>query len=299
MPIISRGAVSPSAWAMPIMVPVRMPGRASGRTWCATVCSLRGTDAQGRLPDRGRHGAQGGTGRDDDRRQDQQRQRHAADQGRGARQAEGVEEDREAQEAEDDRGHGRQVVDVDLDHVGDPVLGRELLEIDRGRDADRHAQDDRHQHHVGRADESTADAGQLGLARVAAGEEERVERSVEPALRLRAGRAMPSAGSLSRRSASGASRSTRPFPNWSTSSSASSQTSTRLADQRGVGQHHVAQLVAAALVLTRPRSRRRSCRPVASGKSASSASLTRLAIVGPRQGGRVAVPCGSISAGRR
>ena len=33
MPIINNGAVSPKALAMPIMVPVSMPGIASGRTW--------------------------------------------------------------------------------------------------------------------------------------------------------------------------------------------------------------------------------------------------------------------------
>ena len=33
MPIISRGAVSPNARAMPIMVPVSMPGKARGNTW--------------------------------------------------------------------------------------------------------------------------------------------------------------------------------------------------------------------------------------------------------------------------
>ena len=32
MPIISSGAVSPSAWAIPMMVPVSMPGIASGTT---------------------------------------------------------------------------------------------------------------------------------------------------------------------------------------------------------------------------------------------------------------------------
>ena len=32
MPIISSGAVSPSACAMPMIVPVRMPGSASGST---------------------------------------------------------------------------------------------------------------------------------------------------------------------------------------------------------------------------------------------------------------------------
>ena len=37
MPIISSGAVSPSAWASDRMVPVSMPGMASGRTWWNTV----------------------------------------------------------------------------------------------------------------------------------------------------------------------------------------------------------------------------------------------------------------------
>ena len=38
MPIIKRGAVSPRAWAIPMMVPVNMPGIASGKTWCVMVC---------------------------------------------------------------------------------------------------------------------------------------------------------------------------------------------------------------------------------------------------------------------
>ena len=38
MPIISSGADSPSAWAMPMIVPVNMPGIASGRTWWVIVC---------------------------------------------------------------------------------------------------------------------------------------------------------------------------------------------------------------------------------------------------------------------
>ena len=101
---------------------------------------LGGADAERRLADRRRHRAQGGAGGDHDRRQHQQRQRQAADQRRGARQVEGVEEHGEAQEAEHDRGHGGQIVDVDLDQVGEAVLGRELLEIEGGRDAGGHAQ---------------------------------------------------------------------------------------------------------------------------------------------------------------
>ena len=33
MPIISRGALSPKARDMPMIVPVKIPGMASGRTW--------------------------------------------------------------------------------------------------------------------------------------------------------------------------------------------------------------------------------------------------------------------------
>src|SRR3546814_3796264 len=54
--------------------------------------------------------------------------RSPADQRRRARQAEEAEEHREAEQAEHDRGHRRQVVDVDLDHVGPAVLRREFLE---------------------------------------------------------------------------------------------------------------------------------------------------------------------------
>ena len=39
MPIKSNGAVSPSARAMPMIVPVRMPGSASGSTWWNTTCT--------------------------------------------------------------------------------------------------------------------------------------------------------------------------------------------------------------------------------------------------------------------
>ena len=38
MPISSKGAVSPSACASPMIVPVRMPDAASGNTWWNTAC---------------------------------------------------------------------------------------------------------------------------------------------------------------------------------------------------------------------------------------------------------------------
>ena len=37
MPIISKGAVSPSALAIPIIAPVNMPGNERGKTWCNVV----------------------------------------------------------------------------------------------------------------------------------------------------------------------------------------------------------------------------------------------------------------------
>ena len=40
IPIINSGAVSPKACAIPMMVPVRMPGIANGKTWCDTVCTF-------------------------------------------------------------------------------------------------------------------------------------------------------------------------------------------------------------------------------------------------------------------
>jgi hypothetical protein len=96
----------------------------------------RGADAERRFPDRGRHRFSAArvammmVGR-------VIREHHAADQGAERGRPKNLEEDGEAQQAEDDRGHGGQVVDVDLDQVGPAVLGRELLEIDRRRDAER------------------------------------------------------------------------------------------------------------------------------------------------------------------
>ena len=43
----------------------------------------------------------------------------------------------ETEQAVDDRWHAGQVGDVDLDDAGEPVVGRVLLEVDRGADADR------------------------------------------------------------------------------------------------------------------------------------------------------------------
>ena len=40
IPIMRSGAVSPNAWAIPIIVPVKIPGAARGKIWSVAVCIL-------------------------------------------------------------------------------------------------------------------------------------------------------------------------------------------------------------------------------------------------------------------
>ncbi len=60
--------------------------------------------------------------------------------GRGPRQAEEIEEYRQAEQTEHDRRHRGEIVDIHLDHFGQPVLRREFLKIDRGCNTERQAQ---------------------------------------------------------------------------------------------------------------------------------------------------------------
>ena len=171
MPISRSGAVSPMALATPRMVPVMMPGMASGRTWWNTACWCEAPtpSAASRI--------EGGTALIAARDAMMMVGRLISaitmppTSGHRARHAEEAEEDRKSQQAEDDRRHGRQIVDVDLDDLGQPVLGRELLEVDRSRDADGKRQGDGHEDHHQRAHDGAEDARLLGLARVAVEEE--------------------------------------------------------------------------------------------------------------------------------
>ena len=70
-----------------------------------------------------------------------------------------VDEDRQAEQTIDDGGNRREVVDIDLDQIGQPVLRRKLLQIDRCRNADRKGKRQDDQHHVQRAECGDADAG--------------------------------------------------------------------------------------------------------------------------------------------
>lgn len=125
---------------------------------------FRGADPQCRIADRGRHGLQRGAGGDDDRRQRHQGQHEATDQRGRLRQVRELDEDGEAENTEDDRGNSREIRDIHLDQVGEAVLRREFLEIDRSGDADRQRQHQHHQHHVERAQHRHPDPGLLGAA---------------------------------------------------------------------------------------------------------------------------------------
>ncbi len=184
MPIIRSGADSPSALAMPMIVPVSMPGIASGSTWCITICIFDAPrpSAASRI--------EGGT---------------AVNAARDAMMITGsviklstspptsgaergnpndVDEQRETEQAEHDRRHGSEVVDVHLDQIGPAVAPRELLEIDRGRDAERERQEQRHEQHVERADRRAPDARELGIARIAGREEVAIETQPDALLLL-------------------------------------------------------------------------------------------------------------------
>ena len=118
---------------------------------------------------------QGRAAGDDDGRQGHEGQHQGAHQGRRAGNAKEVDEDRQPQETEDDRGHRRQVVDVDLDEVGEPVAGRELLQV-KGR-PHAHGEGEQQGQHQGveGTHESPGDARQFRLPGGALGEEEAVE----------------------------------------------------------------------------------------------------------------------------
>ena len=77
---------------------------------------------------------QGRTAGDDDGRQSHEGQHQSADNGRRARQPEKIEENGQSQQPEHDRGHSRQVVDIDLDQFGEFVVRGKLFQIDGGSD---------------------------------------------------------------------------------------------------------------------------------------------------------------------
>ncbi len=105
-----------------------------------------------------------------------------AHQRRRARQAEKVQKDGEPQEPEDDRGHRRQVVDVDFDQIRPAVLAGELLEVDRGGDPDGEGEQQGDDQGVKRPHDRPPDPRLFRFARIARPEEGQVEFRVDPAV---------------------------------------------------------------------------------------------------------------------
>ena len=184
MPIRRSGAVSPKAWAMPMIVPVRIPGMAKRQDVVQHDLVLGGADAKGRLADRRRHRLQRRARGNDDGGQRHERQHHAADERGGSRQPEKAEEQRKAEQTEHHRRHGGEIVDVHLDEVGQPVLRRELLKIDGGGDADGKAQREADDQHVEGAGDRAGEPGALREAAVGVEEQLPVERRVHEPLWL-------------------------------------------------------------------------------------------------------------------
>ena len=173
MPTIISGATSPAARAIARIMPVRMPGRGGRQHHPPGGLELGRAERERALAHDARHRRQALLGGDDHHRHGEQRQRQARPQdAAGAegrrrqrlgieepvdRAADQVDEEAEAEHAEDDRRHAGQVVDRDAHHAHQrPLLGV-LAQVERGehaerRDGERHQEDHHHGAEDGRED---------------------------------------------------------------------------------------------------------------------------------------------------
>ena len=147
----------------PRIVPVAMPGDRRRQRLPPGRLPHGGAEGQGALTDLPGHGADRLAGRDDDDREDQQGEgQGAAEHDAGVLEAHQRHEG-DRQQAVDDGGDRREVLQVHLDEAV-PPLGRvgELLQVDRRRDAqrDRHERGEHHQPQA--AEDAGAEPGRLG-----------------------------------------------------------------------------------------------------------------------------------------
>ena len=188
---------------MPMIVPVSMPGIASGSTWCNTICIFDAPrpSAASRID--------GGTAVSAARdammitgsviRLSTSPPTSGAERGKPNT----LMNSASPSKPEHDRRHGGEVVDVDLDQVGPAIARRELFEIDRRRNAERKRQRERDEQHEERADRRAPDARELGIARIAAREEVAIELQRRRVLAASSAVSQPSCRSSMRRSALG------------------------------------------------------------------------------------------------
>ena len=146
-----------------------MPGSAAGQDVVADHLPAGRAQRQRRLAERVRHGPQRLLGGDDDHRQDQETQRQPAGPERRAqcqaRHAEGPHEQRQAEDAVDDRRHAGEVGDVRLDDPPEPARRGVLLEEDRRADADRDGEDGHQAEQPETAGDPDPEPGQRRVAR--------------------------------------------------------------------------------------------------------------------------------------
>ncbi len=168
-PTISRGAVSPIARDRARIVPVRMPGRAEGRTWSRTTCQLVAPSASAAWR------SELGTVRSASCVAITMTGRTSRPSVRPPAQSVGPvsphaepDEHRQAEDAVDDRRHARQVGDVRPGCPAEPARRGVLLEEDRRADADRdrHREDQPEQPEA--ADDPAAEPRRVGVDRLAA-----------------------------------------------------------------------------------------------------------------------------------
>ena len=132
-------------------------------------------DAQRSIADRRRHRLYRIPPGDDDHRHRHQRQRQSADDRCRARHAEGAEKHRQPEQTEDDRRDCREVVDRYLDQIGPAVPRGVFFEIERGKNADRKRDQQRHQHREQRSLERAPDPGAGRVVGIGGGQEGQVE----------------------------------------------------------------------------------------------------------------------------
>ena len=136
-----------------MIVPVRMPGAASGSTWWNTACIFEAPtpSAASRID--------GGTAFSDARVEMMIVGRVISvrtsppTSGCGLRQVHELDEHRQTEDTKDDGRHRGEVRDIHLDQIGEAVLRCEFFEIDRRRNTDGQRQAQHHQHHEERADD--------------------------------------------------------------------------------------------------------------------------------------------------
>ena len=128
-----------------------------------------GSNTQGGFANRRWNRFHGVAPRDHNHRHGHQRQCQTANQRAGSWHAKKVQEHCQAEQTEDDRGNRCQIVDRNLNQVGQPVFRRVFLQIERGQHADREGQHQSYYHRDQRAFEGAPDTHlhRVGSIRIA------------------------------------------------------------------------------------------------------------------------------------